>query len=172
MTTPSAIRPEQPADVDGIRRVLLSAFDGDAEARLVDALRDSAGWLPGLSVVLRDDTEVLAHVLLSRILVDGAPALALGPVAVLPNDQRRGLGSAVIRDALDRATAAGETLVVLVGEPEFYARFGFVPGARYGLTGAWSQFGDAWQVLVLPGAAEPQPAEVVHPGPWHRLQTG
>jgi putative acetyltransferase len=162
-------RPEQPQDVDGIRAVLLDAFDGPAEAGLVDTLRDSDAWLPALSVVAVDGSIVVAHALLTRVLLDGAPAVALGPVGVSASRQRQGLGSAVIRYALDAAARQGETFVSVLGDPDYYARFGFVPAARYGVTGAWSQFGDPWQALVLPGAATPAPGEIVHPRPWHDL---
>jgi putative acetyltransferase len=167
MTT--QVRPEQPQDVAGIRAVLLDAFTSPAEAGLVDALRASGAWLPSLSVVAVDRADVLAYALLTRVRLDGAPVLALGPVAVLTSRRGQGLGGAVIRHALDTAAGQGETFVSVLGEPEYYARFGFVPAARYGVTGAWSQFGDAWQGLVLSGAGRPKPGEIVHPGPWHQL---
>jgi putative acetyltransferase len=163
------LRAELPDDVPGIRRVLLAAFETAAEADLVDALRAGEAWLPELSVVAVEDGEVVAHALLSRILVAGrggdVPALALGPVAVLPERQKQGYGSAVIREAL--RFAAGESLVVVLGDPAYYGRFGFVPGATYGITGPWASFGDAWQVLPLRDGVEP--GETLYPSPWHDL---
>jgi putative acetyltransferase len=158
-----AIRAEHGDDAGAVRAVLTAAFETDAEARLVDALRGGDAWLPGLSVVAEEDGRIVAHALLSRITVGPGPALALGPVAVLPGEQRRGLGAAVIRDALRRAADAGERLVLVLGDPAYYARFGFVPASPYGISSPWSGLGDAWQMLALTGV------EAHYPGPWHAL---
>ncbi|MEV8506691.1 N-acetyltransferase [Actinoplanes sp. NPDC051475] len=160
---PGTTRAERPGDAAAIRAVLTAAFGTDAEARLVDALRDSAAWLPGLSVVAEEDGRIVAHALLSRITVGPDPALALGPIAVLPGEQRRGFGTAVVRYALRQATDAGERLVLVLGDPAYYQRFGFVPAAPYGITSAWSGLGDAWQMLTLTGL------EAHYPAPWHAL---
>jgi putative acetyltransferase len=162
------LRPERPDDIAGIRAVLTAAFDTPAEAGLVDALRDSEAWLPSLSVAAAAEGRVVAHALLSRIVLataDGdVPALALGPVAVLPEVQRQGLGSAVIRHGLARRD---DRLVVVLGDPAYYGRFGFVPGAAHGITGAWSSFGAAWQ--VLPPAGGTKPGEILYPAAWYDL---
>ncbi len=159
------VRAERPGDIAGIRAVLAAAFAGPAEVGLVDALRRSDAWQPGLSIVAVDADRVVAYALLSRIMLAGdVPAYALGPVAVLPERQRQGLGSAVVRAALARRE---DRLVVVLGDPAYYGRFGFVPGAAHGITGAWSSFGDAWQ--VLPPAGGTKPGEVLHPAPWHEL---
>jgi putative acetyltransferase len=163
------LRPEEPGDIPGIRAVLRAAFETSAEADLVDALRGGDAWLPGLSAVAVEDRAVVAYALLSRILIAGPggdrPALALGPVAVLPDRQKQGYGSAVIREALRRA--AGAEVVVVLGDPAYYGRFGFVPGARFGITGPWASFGDAWQVLPLRDGVAP--GETVYPRPWSGL---
>ncbi|GGQ45385.1 GNAT family N-acetyltransferase [Couchioplanes azureus] len=156
-------RVERPGDAGPVWAVLTAAFETDAEARLVDALRDTDAWLPGLSMVAEENGRILAYALLSRVTVGPDPALALGPVAVLPAEQRRGLGAAVISEVLRLATAAGERLVLVLGDPAYYRRFGFVPAAPYRITSPWSDLGDAWQVLVL------TPAEARYPGPWHQL---
>ena len=162
------VRAERPEDITGIRALLTAAFAGPAEASLVDALRGGDAWEPDLSVVAVRAGRVAAYALLSRIVLaagDGdVPGLALGPVAVLPEAQRRGLGSAVTRYALARR---GDRLVVVLGDPAYYGRFGFVPGADHGITGEWSSFADAWQ--VLPPAAGTKPGEVLYPAPWHDL---
>ncbi|GID98551.1 GNAT family N-acetyltransferase [Amorphoplanes digitatis] len=157
------VRPERAEDFDAVRQVLLAAFETDGEARLVEALRRSDAFLPDLSVVAEHDGAVAAYALLSRITVGDDAGLALGPVAVLPDLQKRGLGAAVIREALRRAADAGERLVLVLGDPAYYGRFGFVPAAPYGITSEWSSFGDAWQVLAL-GTVEAR-----YPAPWHDL---
>jgi len=158
-------RPERPADIPGIRAVHTAAFGTPAEAGLVDALRATDAWVPELSVVAVAEGRVAAHVLLSRIVLATAggdlPALALGPVGVLPAVQKQGYGSAVIRYALARRD---DLLVIVLGDPAYYRRFGFVAGAAHGITGAWSSFGEAWQ--VLPPSTGTPPGEALHPGPW------
>ena len=157
------LRVERRGDEGGIRAVLTAAFETDAEARLVEALRAGDAWLPELSVVGEEDGRIVAYAVLSRIIVDAAPALALGPVAVLPAHQRRGLGTAVVEEGLRLARAAGERLVLVLGDPAYYRRFGFVPAGPYGISSPWSGLGDAWQMLSL------REAEAHYPAPWHAL---
>jgi putative acetyltransferase len=157
------VRAERADDGPGVRGLLLAAFETDAEARLVETLRPGHAWLPDLCVVAEENGAVAAFALLSRIMVGGERGLALGPVAVLPDLRKRGLGSAVIREGLRRATAAGERMVLVLGDPAYYGRFGFVPAAPFGITSEWSSFGDAWQVLAL------NPVEARYPAPWRNL---
>jgi putative acetyltransferase len=157
------VRGEHDDDVEAVRQVLLSAFETDAEARLVAGLRAGHAWLPELAVVAEEEGVVSAFCALTRVMVGDERGLALGPVAVLPGRQRRGLGAAVIREALRRATAAGERLVLVLGDPAYYRRFGFVPAAPFGITSEWSELGDAWQVLAL------RQVRARYPAPWHNL---
>src|SRR4051812_34711285 len=108
------VRAERAEDAPGIRQVLVAAFETDGEARLVESLRPGHAWLPDFCVVAEENGAVVAFAPLSRIMVGGEPGLALGPVAVLPDLQKRGLGRAVIREGLRRATAAGERLVLVL----------------------------------------------------------
>lgn len=123
-------------------------------------------------MVAEADGEVVAYALLSRVWVGPAaePALALGPVAVLPERHGRGYGTDVVQAALDAAVELGERLVVLLGNPSYYRRFGFRPAAELGLASPWSGLGDPWQALVLPdttsGAAPPPRGEVRYPAAW------
>ncbi|NUW46649.1 N-acetyltransferase [Nonomuraea rhodomycinica] len=128
-------RPETAADVDLIRAVNLAAFPTSHEADLVEALRaDPQAWIPGLSWVSQEPGGAVAgFALLTRCHVDGAPALTLGPCAVLPEHQRHGAGSAAIRAALDAAREQGEGLVLVLGHAEYYPRFGFTPASGHGI---------------------------------------
>jgi putative acetyltransferase len=128
-----AIRDETPADVAVIRAVNEAAFAGAQEADLVDALRRDGDLV--LSLVADAGDAVVGHVAFSRMQIDdegtSAPAIALAPVAVLPTQQRRGIGTTLIGDGLRRLRQSGETLVFVLGEPAYYGRFGFAAAARF-----------------------------------------
>ena len=121
------IRAAAPGDAQGIRHVLVSAFPTSMEAGLVERLgRDGAAVI---SIVACDKGAIVGHILFSRMAVeaDGRPvdALGLAPVAVLPERQREGIGSKLIVAGLRQACALGTEIVFLVGEPDYYRRFGF-----------------------------------------------
>src|SRR5918998_1918798 len=133
------IRREIPSDAATIRAVTAAAFataphsapsveaDGaPGEATLVGWLRADASWIPELSMVACLDDIIVGHVLCTRAEVGGVPALVLGPLSVLRDHQRRGVGSALMHAVLGAADALGESLVGLVGDPGYYALFGFV----------------------------------------------
>jgi putative acetyltransferase len=121
------IRPAEAGDEAGIRAVHLAAFPTRAEADLVERL-DSDGDAV-LSLVAERSGEIVAHVLLSRMSVSGEGrdyrALGLGPIAVTPAFQRASLGSELIRSVIAIAQATSEELIFVLGEPEYYSRFGF-----------------------------------------------
>jgi putative acetyltransferase len=125
------IRPAEPGDNAGIRSVHLAAFPTSAEADLVEALAREGD--EAVSLVATAQGEIVGHVLLSRMAVsaDGRPlrALGLAPVGVLPGFQGSGIGSALIHAALGIAGATGEALVFVLGEPDYYGRFGFSAAA-------------------------------------------
>ncbi|MET8687014.1 bifunctional class I SAM-dependent methyltransferase/N-acetyltransferase [Streptomyces sp. NPDC004732] len=147
-------RPETAADIAAVHALNTAAFESGAEADLVDALRtDDEAWLPGLSYVAEaPDGSVAAHALITRCRVDGAPALALAPVATLPEFQRTGAGSAVVRAVLDAARARGERIVLVLGHPSYYPRFGFKPASGYGIRPGFEVPDDAMMALVLNGS--------------------
>ncbi len=152
-------RPEAAEDIPAVRRVNLAAFGSADEADLVDALRqDPAAWLPGLSyVATAPDGTVAAHALLTRCRIDGIPAVALAPCAVLPEYQKRGAGGAVIRALLAAARAAGERTAVVLGHPAYYPRFGFEPAApRFGILPPQPWPDEAFLALSLDGSTPPR----------------
>lgn len=157
--TDAILRGETAADAGGVRAVNLAAFPATDEADLVDALRSSEAWIPGLSWVAVDDAEIVAHALLTRCHVDDVPALALAPVAVHPAHQRRGLGAAVTRAALDTARSRGESTVIVLGHPEYYPRFGFTIASQHGIRVGFDVPDDALMALSLDGT--PLPAGTV-----------
>lgn len=144
-------RVEHPSDAPATRRVHMAAFPGPDEADLVDALRRDGSWLPALSLVAVDDRElVVGHALLTRLEIGTATGLALAPVGVAPEWQRKGVGRLLIRAALDAAAAEGEKLVVVLGDPDYYGHFGFTPAAGHDVTGPFDVPGEYFQVLALP----------------------
>ena len=134
------IRRERPEDVEAIGAVQSHAFarpdqPGEVfEAVLVDRLRTAPEWIPELSLVAVDDAgAVVGHVVCTRGHVEGRPALALGPIGVLPDLQGRGVGNALMHAVLGAADARGEVAVVLLGSPDLYRRFGFDLADRHGV---------------------------------------
>jgi len=148
------IRRESDDDVDAIRTVTARAFDGrpyssGSEARLVDALRFDHGWIPALSLVAEVDGAVVGHVVCTRATVSGRPALGLGPLSVDPEWQRRGVGSALMHAVLGAADALDEPVVVLLGDPVYYRRFGFRLASEYGIDPPVPQWASSFQVRAL-----------------------
>jgi putative acetyltransferase len=120
------LRSEFPEDIAAIHFVNQQAFGRRDEADLVDALR-SEGAVLGSFVALLDE-EIVGHVLFSRMSIEAAnsvPAVALAPATVLPRHQRAGIGARLIRHGLERLRTDGERIVLVLGEPEYYGRFGF-----------------------------------------------
>ena len=125
------IAPAQAPDFVDIQCVVADAFGRDAEADLVERLRSSDAWLPELALTARHSTGPRAPVdgfaALTRMTVGGRPALALAPVAVAPEWQGQGAGSALVRTGIARAADRGERLIVVLGNPRYYGRFGSRP---------------------------------------------
>jgi putative acetyltransferase len=167
MTTAWTTRPETADDVSAIRDVHIAAFETAEEADLVDALRASDAWIEGLSIVT-DDAEgtVVGHSLLTRCHVGGAPALALAPCAVLPRFQRSGAGSAAIRAGLEAARVKGENLVLVLGHPDYYPRFGFTPASAFGIRAGFDVPDQAMMALALDPSAETPRGTIAYPPPF------
>ncbi|MFD4938449.1 GNAT family N-acetyltransferase [Streptomyces virginiae] len=160
-------RPETAADMAAVRAVNLAAFGTPLEADLVDALRADEAWLPGLSYVARaPDGSVAAHALLTRCEVGGVPALALAPVAADPALQRSGAGSSVVRALLAAARERGESLVLVLGHPEYYPRFGFVPASRFGIRAPFEVPDEAMMALVLDDSRPVPAGTISYPAPF------
>jgi putative acetyltransferase len=144
------VRDEQPADLAAIRAVNDAAFDQPLEGRIVDALR--AHGAVRLSLVAEVDGHVVGHILFSPVVSAGAEGLGLGPMAVTPEHQRRGIGAALIEAALTRLRAAGCPFVVVLGHHDYYGRFGFLPASRHGLRCEWDVPDESFMVHVLDSA--------------------
>ena len=172
---PVLIRREAELDGADIHSVTAAAFTGPgaadppAEATLVDELRASPAWLPRLSLVaVGDACDVIGHVVCTRGHVGPAPVLALGPLSVLPDRQRRGVGSALMHAVLGAADALGEPLVALLGDPAYYRRFGFELSTVYQITPPRPDWQPHFQVRVLSGYQPRLRGTFTYPEPFDR----
>jgi putative acetyltransferase len=164
------LRPEQPPDHDAIRDVNRLAFGQEDEARLVDALRE--GGYARVSLVAELDGLVVGHVLFSDLPIvteaGKVEALALAPLAVLPSHQNRGVGSTLVREGLRVCRVRGHRIVIVLGHPGFYHRFGFSAGLAEPLRSTYS--GESYMALELvPGALDGVEGEVRYPPPFGGL---
>ena len=128
------VRAEKDNDRDAVHAVNVSAFETSAKADLVDALRAQAQ--PIVSLVAEENGEVVGHIMFSPVPLSGHPNLkmmGLGPMAVTREHQRKGIGSALVRAGLEQCKQLGFSAVVVLGHPEHYPRFGFVPSSRFGI---------------------------------------
>jgi putative acetyltransferase len=148
-----AIRLETTEDAAEVRHVNELAFAQPAEADLVEKLRHAVSVTDVLSLVAVDD-DVVGHILFTPVVVEslGRRVLGMGlaPMAVLPDRQRQGIGSQLVRRGLDILRERGCPFVVVVGHPEYYPRFGFEPASAHGLASQWEGMPDAaFMALVL-----------------------
>jgi putative acetyltransferase len=158
------IRAERHEDIPHIRAVNLAAFDTDLEANLVDALRAQAS--PFVSLVAEDkdkdkdkdkdededERAIVAHVLFTPVTLDGADELrlmGLAPMAVVPAKQRQGVGTALVREGLERCRRIDAHAIVVLGHAEYYPRFGFVPASQFGLRSEYDVPDELFMVVEL-----------------------
>ena len=151
-----SIRPERPDDHHAIRRVNDAAFGGTIEGQIVEDLRGTEDWVDGGSIVaVSADDRVVGHLLVSAATLeaeDGStrPIWVIGPVAVEPEQQRHGIGTALMDAAIALATERGQPLVCLLGHADYYPRFGFEPARGIGLEAPHPWPDANWLALRLP----------------------
>ena len=129
------IRPETPSDYPGITAVNDQAFGQSNEGLLIEKLRSNPAFIPGLSLVADLAGMVVGHILFFPIEINqeaaSFPSLALAPMAVLPDYQRKGIGGQLVRKGLEKATALGFESVIVLGHKDYYPGFGFAPASRW-----------------------------------------
>ena len=149
------VRPHRSEDYEAARHIYTEAFrrSGTAslplEVPLFEALCEAGDLLPELSFTALTDCGAVGHVTASKGTVAAHPVVAVGPIGVLPEHQGRGIGSALMEALLAAADAAQVPLVGLLGSPEYYSRFGFVPAEQLGVTSPEPRWGDAFQARPL-----------------------
>jgi putative acetyltransferase len=168
------VRPETSEDYDAVRLVNLAAFDTSVEADLVDAMREEPEYVPELSLIAELDGQIVGHALFSEVTVEQesseVKALSLGPIAVLPDHQSQGIGSAMMHEGHKRGRAMGYPFVVLIGHPWYYPRFGYVPARQYGLVPLWDVSDEVFMVCELePGSLENAAGKIRYPRPFRDL---
>jgi putative acetyltransferase len=129
------IRPELPEDIEAIYNLNKKAFEQIAEADLINKLRTSGALT--LSLVAIKNNEVIGHIAFSPVTIESeratVNAIGLGPMAVLPEHQRKGIGSQLVEVGLNKIQQLGYEIVVVLGHPDYYSRFGFIPAKKYGI---------------------------------------
>ncbi|WP_265445403.1 GNAT family N-acetyltransferase [Flexivirga meconopsidis] len=145
------IRRELPADESALRAIHDAAFGADqsVESRIVDDLRGAGDVIPQLSLVAELEGRPIGHVLISRAKLGDDKSLGLGPLGVLPDAQRQGVGAALMHAVLAAADAMGYPEVVLLGNPSYYSRFGFRLAGELGIEPPVVQWAPHFQVRTL-----------------------
>jgi putative acetyltransferase len=144
------IRTEEQADYLPIYAVNESAFETPAEAKLVDVLRMEAH--PVISLVANEGEKIVGHILFSPASLSGHPDLnimGLGPMAVVPEVQRKGIGTALVNSGLEKCIELGYGAAVVLGHSGYYPRFGFVPSVQYGISCEFDVPPEVFMVLEL-----------------------
>jgi len=176
MMTRIIIRTETEADYETITVVNDLAFGRGNEGKLVKALREIEGFEPRLSLVAelggeligQTDSKTIGHVLFTPITIQGVesdyPSLSLGPIAVIPDYQKDGIGGKLILEGHRIALELGYTSVILLGHPSYYPRFGYRTAELWGLTNPWGIHNEAFMVIELvEGSLEGKAGLVIYP---------
>ncbi len=145
------IRPETPEDIAAIRYVNEQAFGQNEEAELVEKLRNRAAL--SLSLIAVQKNEIVGHIAFSPVVIESEcssfEAITLAPIAVLPAYQRQGIGGQLARAGLEECRNLGHEIVVVLGHPTYYPRFGFVPAKPKGISCEFGVAAEAFMVLEL-----------------------
>ncbi len=160
------IRPERGSDLTSIRTVNRAAFDTAAEAGLVEALR--ANGHATISLVAEVRNEVVGHILFSPMTFEErsevARPLGLAPMAVIPAWQRMGIGSKLVREGLAQCGVLGCQAVFVLGHPDYYPRFDFVPASRFGIRSTYDVPDEAFMAIEIVEGALARAGGVVRYG--------
>lgn len=170
------IRQEKARDYAAVHQVVEAAFrnvsesDG-SEPALVDSLRQCDAFVPELSLVAEADDVIVGHILLTEIIIaDGNEthtSLAMAPLSVLPEYQKRGIGSLLIKEAHKRAAGLGYDSVAVLGHSGYYPKFGYLPASRYGIRFPFDAPDECCMILELrKGALDGVPGMIIYPAPF------
>ena len=145
------IRKEKDSDKEKIWEVNAEAFESEAEANLVNALRDSG--ISFISLVAEEDREIVAHILFTPVELIGDQSclklMGLAPMAVLTKLQKKNIGSQLVKTGIEKCSTQGYDAVVVLGHPEYYPKFGFMPSIKFGIKSEYDVPDEAFMVLEL-----------------------
>ena len=166
------ICPETPLDYPAIAGVHTLAFGRNNEAQLVEKIRASKHYIPNLSLIAEFNHTIIGHILLSYVnLIEEEiwQVLSLAPIAVRPEFHNQGVGSQLVQVALERAEAIDEPLVVVLGHPQFYSRFGFEPANRYGIEAPFPVPEEAFMIKPLQNYRQHFRGKVIYPSAFNEV---
>jgi len=145
------IREEQPADIEKIWRVNTDAFESEAEASLVNALRNNGCTY--ISLVAEIANDIVGHILFTPVELTGdkhnLKIMGLAPMAVSSSHQNKGIGSQLVKTGLEHCGTRGYDAVVVLGHPHYYPRLGFEPSVKYGIKSEFDVPDDVFMILEL-----------------------
>ena len=159
------IRPEGERDAAAVRHVLEEAFATAAEADLVERLRGGAKSV--IALAAEDEGRVVGHIVFSPLALEplaGTVGLGLGPIAVLPDHEKHGVGRRLVQNGLAECRAWGAGFVSVLGDPDYYGRFGFEPAAEHGLRNEFGA-GEHFMVFELKKGGLPPPGTLIKYAP-------
>ncbi len=169
------VRREQPSDHEAVAEVHADAYahadqvGPPGEVAVVEALRQSNAYVFGLSLVAEVDEELVGHVLVTRATVDQRyPALAMAPLGVRRDHRDQGIATALVNGVLGAADALGHTMVGVLGSPDWFGRFGFVPSRVHGIEAPEDWWGDSFQVRALTTASDQMTGRFEYAAPFNR----
>ena len=150
------IRAERPGEYRIVEMIHERAFGGKREADVVRAIRQSVGYRPEWSLIFEESGQITGHVLFSYVGLESddqntRQIVVLAPLAVLPEKQRRGVGSALVEHGTALLESLSEPLVVVRGDFAYYGQFGFQPSVKVGIRPAFRVAADHYLAKILPG---------------------
>lgn len=166
------IRSETLLNYGAIAQVNKLAFGQDNEAQLIEEIRRSDLFIPELSLVAEVENSVVGHILFSYINLVGEETLqvlGLAPLAIHPQFQRQGIGSALVKAGLKIAEEKAEAIVIVLGHPQFYSRFGFEPSVNYQIQSPFPVPDDVFMVKPLENYHPKYQGKVVYPPAFHKV---
>jgi predicted N-acetyltransferase YhbS len=161
------IRQERAADHEAVYALNAAAFDQKDESDLIERIRKGKYFVPELSLVAELDGRIVGHILFSKIKIKGeteSESLALAPMAVLPEFQRRGIGGSLVNRGLEMAKALGFESVIVLGHAEYYPRFGFEKASKWEIACPFEVPDEVFMAIeLIEGALSGKAGTVIYP---------
>lgn len=146
------IRKEEEKDYKRVYEVNRLAFQQENESKLIEKIRKGVNFVPELSLVAEIDDEIVGHILFSKIKIVGGAvfeSLALAPMAVIPEFQKRGIGTKLIKKGIEKAKELGFDSIIVLGHKEYYPKFGFQKASKWGIKCPFEVPDEAFMAIEL-----------------------